>query len=46
VCEERGAAGLVGLSEALIPWPVGKKGRAKGLVVYKRLAKVMRRETA
>jgi hypothetical protein len=37
---------VVGLHEAPIPWPVGKKGRAKSLIVYKDLAKAVRRESA
>jgi hypothetical protein len=41
-----GGVVLVGLSDAPIPWPVGKKGRAKALVVYGRLAEAVRREAA
>jgi hypothetical protein len=31
---------------APIPWPIGKRGRAKGLVVYAGLADAVRRESA
>ncbi len=44
-CEVRGEVEVVGLHEAPIPWPVGKKGRAKSLVVFKDLAKAVRRES-
>jgi hypothetical protein len=43
-CEVRGEVEVVGLHEAPIPWPVGKKGRAKSLVVFKDLAMAVRRE--
>jgi hypothetical protein len=45
LCEVRGEVIIVGLSDGPIPWPVGKKGRAKGLVVYQGLAKAVRRES-
>ena len=38
-CEVRGEVEVVGLHEAPIPWPVGKKGRARSLVVFKGLAR-------
>jgi hypothetical protein len=44
-CEVRGEVEVVGLHEAPIPWPVGKKGRARSLVVYKDLARAVRRES-
>ena len=44
-CEVRGEVEIVGLHEAPIPWPVGKKGRAKSLVVFKDLARAVRRES-
>jgi hypothetical protein len=44
-CEVRGGVEVVGLHEAPIPWPVGKKGRAKSLVVFKDLARAVRRES-
>jgi hypothetical protein len=44
-CEVRGEVEIVGLHEAPIPWPVGKKGRAKALVVFKDLARAVRRES-
>jgi hypothetical protein len=45
-CQVRGGVGIVGLSDGPIPWPVGKRGRAKGLVVYAGLADAVRRESA
>jgi hypothetical protein len=41
-CEVRGEVVICGLSDAPIPWPVGKRG----LVVYGGLAKAVRRESA
>jgi hypothetical protein len=32
--QARGRVVVVGLSAAPIPWPVGKRGRAKSLAVY------------
>ena len=44
--EVRGEVSIVGLTDAPIPWPVGKTTRAKSLVVYKNLAKAVKRESA
>jgi hypothetical protein len=44
-CEVRGEVEVVGLHEAPIPWPVGKKGRTKSLIVFKDLARAVRRES-
>jgi hypothetical protein len=44
-CAVRGEVEVVGLHEAPIPWPVGKRGRAKSLVVFKGLARAVRRES-
>jgi hypothetical protein len=44
-CEVRGEVEVVGLHDAPIPWPVGKNGRAKSLVVFTDLAKAVRRES-
>jgi hypothetical protein len=44
-CEVRGEVEVVGLHDAPIPWPVGKRGRAKALVVFKDLARAVRRES-
>jgi hypothetical protein len=44
-CAVRGEVEVVGLHEAPIPWPVGKRGRAKALVVFKDLARAVRRES-
>jgi hypothetical protein len=47
-CAVRGEVVVVGLSDAPIPWPIGKpyKGRGLSLVVYKGLAAAVRRESA
>jgi hypothetical protein len=46
LCEVRGELTITGLSDAPIPWPVGKRGRGKhSLVVYEDLAKAIRRES-
>ena len=45
VDEVRGEVTIVGLSAAKIPWPVGKRGRAKSLVVYSGLADAVRKES-
>jgi hypothetical protein len=42
--EVRGEVEFVGTSAGRIPWPVGKQGRYRSLVVYKDLAKAIRRE--
>jgi hypothetical protein len=45
-CEVRGEVTICAITEAPIPWPVGKKGRARSLVVYKGLARAVRTESA
>jgi hypothetical protein len=45
-CEVRGEVRIVGLSDALIPWTMGRKGNGRpALVVYGDLAKAVRRES-
>jgi hypothetical protein len=45
-CEVRGYVTICGLSNGTIPWPIAKtKHGAKSLVVYKGLAKAVRRES-
>jgi hypothetical protein len=44
-CAVRGEVEDVGVNEAPIAWSVGKKGRAKWLVVFKDLARAVRRES-
>jgi hypothetical protein len=44
-CEVRGEVTICGLSDAPIPWPIGKCGRAKSLVVYGHHADAVRRES-
>jgi hypothetical protein len=48
MCEVRGEVLITGLTDAPIPWPVGKKpgGRARTFVVYEGLAEAVRREAA
>jgi Ni/Co efflux regulator RcnB len=43
--ELRGEVTLVETSSAKIPWPIGTRGRAKTLVLYKDLARAVRRES-
>jgi hypothetical protein len=46
-CEVRGELVVVGLSDAPIPWPLGRPGHYReSLVVYKGLARAVRRESA
>jgi hypothetical protein len=45
-CDVRGWVSAVGLSAGPIPWPVGKRGRGKALVVYGHLARAVGRESA
>ncbi len=45
VDEVRGEVEIVSLSDAKIPWPIGKKGRAKTLIVYDALATAVREES-
>jgi hypothetical protein len=45
-CEVRGEMVITGVTDALIPWPIGKRGRGRHtLIVYKGLAKAVRRES-
>ena len=45
-CEVRGEVRIVGLSDAPIPWPIARKENgARALVVFKDLAKTVRRES-
>jgi hypothetical protein len=46
LCEVRGEVTIVGMTDAPIPWPLGKRGRCRdSLVVFKDLAKAIRRES-
>jgi hypothetical protein len=46
VCEVRGEVIITGMTDAPIPWPLGRRGRERcSLVVYKDLAKAIRRES-
>jgi hypothetical protein len=45
-CDVRGEVVICGLSDAPMPWPVGKRGSARSLVVYGQLARAVRRESA
>src|SRR5262245_61849788 len=45
-CEVRGEVTICGLSDARIPWPIGKRGRSRNsLIVFKDLEKAIRRES-
>jgi hypothetical protein len=45
-CEVRGEMVITGITDVLVPWPVGEKGRGRhSLIVYKDLAKAVRRES-
>jgi hypothetical protein len=37
----RGEVTIVGLRDAKIPWPIGKRGRSRGLILYGDLAKAV-----
>jgi hypothetical protein len=43
--ERRGEVRIVSLSAGRIPWPIGRKGRAQTLVLYRDLATAVRRES-
>lgn len=45
LCEARGEVEIVGMTDAPIPWPIGKRGRIKTLVLYKDLVKAVRLES-
>jgi hypothetical protein len=45
-CVLRGEVEVVGLHDAPIPWPVGKRGRHQALIAFKDLARAIRREPA
>ena len=42
--EARGEVVIVGVTAGKIPWPIGKRGRAKSPVLYSDLAKAVQRE--
>jgi hypothetical protein len=45
-CQVRGEMVITGMTDAPIPWPVGKHGGGRhSLIVYKDLAKAIRRES-
>jgi hypothetical protein len=44
-CLRRGLVTIVGLTDGPIPWPIGKTLRARGLVLYRDLARAVRRES-
>jgi len=41
----RGWVTIVGMTDAPIPWPIGKRGRARSRVVYQGLARAVRNES-
>jgi hypothetical protein len=46
ICDVHGQVEIVGLSVGRIPWPIGKRGRAKALVLCGALAKAVLLEAA
>jgi hypothetical protein len=44
-CQVRGEVIITGMTDTPIPWPIGKVGRGRSPVVYKGLAKAIRRES-
>jgi hypothetical protein len=46
ICGRRGQVEIVGLTDALIPWPIGKRGRSKAIVLYGDLAEAAKLESA
>lgn len=44
-CEIRGEVEIVGLTGALIPWPIGKRDRFKSIILYGPLIDAVRRES-
>jgi hypothetical protein len=46
LCAVRGEVVIPGLTDALIPWPLGKRGHERhSIIVYKRLTKAVRRQS-
>jgi hypothetical protein len=43
-CLARGDVTIVGLSDGRIPWPIGQARRGKSFVLYRDLARAVRRE--
>jgi nucleotide-binding universal stress UspA family protein len=46
ICEVRGEVTLVAMTSSRIPWPLGKRGRAKSHAVFGNLAEAIRRDSA
>jgi len=46
VWQARGDVEIVGLTDAPIPWPIGKRGRHKAIVLYGALVKAVQRESS
>jgi hypothetical protein len=44
-CALRGQIEIIGLSDARIPWPIGKRARWRLLVLFGELARAVRRES-
>ena len=45
-CLVRDEVIITAITDTPIPWPIGKVGRGRSLVVYKGLAKAIRRESS
>src|SRR5436305_1042875 len=46
VCQMRGEVEIVGLTDAPIPWLIGKRGSIRAIVLYGVLVKAIRRESS
>lgn len=44
MCEARGRVRIVKISSGRIPWPVGQRGRAQSLILYRGLVKAVKKE--
>jgi hypothetical protein len=44
-CAVRGQVTVCGYTDAPIPWPLGKVGRHKGMIVFRSLERAIRRES-
>ena len=45
ICDVRGEVEIVGLTDAKIPWPIGKRGHTKTFIVFAGLADAVRKES-
>ena len=45
-CDVRGDVTVCGYTDAPLSWPLGKIGRHKGMIVFRRLERALRREAS